>query len=75
MNDHCMNCMYSEYSEINIFINDITETDRATCIHQNSPYYGKGVDDETSCRLYLDANKYFLKKDRKEKIKKINESN
>jgi hypothetical protein len=52
----------------------MTESDRATCVHQNSPYYGKSVDNETSCRLYLDANKYFLKKDRKEKIEKLNEN-
>ena len=71
INDNCMLCMFSEYSESNIFINDLTESDDSTCIHQNSPYYNERVTDNHSCRMFIDSNKYFLKKDRKDKVDKI----
>jgi len=70
--DNCMNCMYSEYTESNIFINDLTDSDNMTCTHKNSPHYEDNVNCDHVCRLYLDANKYFLQKDRKEKLKNLN---
>ena len=73
MNDNCLYCMFSEYSEINIMLNDITKSDNTTCVHENSPYYNEMVNDTKSCRFFLDTNKYFLKKDRKDKLEKLNE--
>lgn len=71
MNDNCLYCMFSEYSEINIMINDMTDSDNTTCRHENSPYYNEMVDENKSCRLFLDSNKYFLRKDRKDKLENL----
>lgn len=68
MNDNCLYCMFSEYSDINIMINDMTGSDNTTCRHENSPYFNEMVSEDKSCRFFLDTNKYFLKKDRKEKL-------
>jgi len=70
--DNCILCMFSEYSESNIFINDLTESDGSTCVHENSPYYKERVTNEHSCRLFIDSNIYFLKKDRRDKLDKLN---
>ena len=78
-NNNCINCMYSEYSELNILINDITGGEYTTCIHKNSPYYMERVNYDHLCRFYIDSVKYFKNKDRKDKLdnlennKKINE--
>jgi hypothetical protein len=66
--DNCLGCMFSEYSEINIMFNDLTDSNFMKCKHENSPYYGESVNEEYSCRQFLDSNKYFLKKDRKDKL-------
>ena len=66
-----MVCMFSEYSEINILLNDLTDSNGATCIHESSPYYDERVTEEQSCRMFLDSNKYFFKKDRKEKLENL----
>lgn len=71
-NDNCLDCLYSEYTEVNIFINDLTESENMTCTHQNSPFYNENVNNNRYCRLFLDENKYFLQQDRKEKLNKIN---
>ena len=78
MNDNCLNCMHSKYSEKSIFIDELLNyynkgnNYHTTCNHVNSPYYDEIVDDTTSCRLFVDENKYFLMKDRKDKIDKLN---
>ena len=71
MNDNCLYCMFSEYSAINIMINDMTDSDNTTCLHENSPYYNEMVDEKKSCRFFLDTKKYFLRKDRKEKLENM----
>jgi len=68
MIDNCLGCMFSKNTESTLFINDLTGSDHAKCNHENSPYYDELVDDNTSCRLFLDTNKYFMKKDRKDKL-------
>ena len=69
--DNCMMCMFSEYSESNIFINDLTDSDGATCVHENSPYYDERVTEKHSCRMFLDSNKYFKQQDRKDKLNNL----
>lgn len=66
--DNCLICMFSKNTETNIWINDLTGSDYVKCNHENSPYYGESVNEEYSCRQFLDSNKYFLKKDRKDKL-------
>jgi hypothetical protein len=69
---NCSTCMYSEYSDTNIFINDLTKNDYATCIHINSPYYMCNVNTNYYCRLHVDSIKYFKNKDRKDKLDNLN---
>jgi len=66
--DNCINCMFSYYRESNIYINDFLGYDHMTCDHENSPYYKESVNEEMCCRQFLDSNKYFLRKDRKDKL-------
>lgn len=66
-----MMCMFSEYSESNIFINDLTDSDDATCVHENSPYYNERVSEKHSCRMFLNSNKYFKQQDRKDKLNNL----
>lgn len=74
LKDGCPSCMFSEYTISTIFISDLVkdETDRCVCKHKNSPYYNEVVNDDVTCRLFLDAVIYFKKKDRKDKIDEIN---
>ena len=69
--DNCMLCMFSEYSEMNIFLNELTDSDVSTCVHENSPYYNERVTEKHSCRMFLDSNKYFTQKDRKDKLNNL----
>lgn len=71
MIDNCLNCFYSKLTETVIMINDITGSEHAKCDHENSAFYNELVNEETTCRLFLDYNKYILKKDRKEKIEEL----
>lgn len=71
MKDNCINCMYSKYSELTMTINDMFDKEYMICAHQNSPFYNEIVNEEKSCRLYIDSEKYFLRKDRKEKLDKL----
>ena len=73
-NDNCIKCMYSEYSDINIFINDMTGGDYTTCTHKNSPYSMERVNENYTCRFYLDSIKYFKNKDRKDKLDKLKDN-
>jgi len=81
MNDNCLNCMHSMYSYTSILLDDLVKDFKAqdnpytTCNHLNSPYFNDIVDDSISCRLFVDEHKYFLLKDRKEKIDKLNSNN
>jgi len=68
MNDNCTVCMFSENTESTIFINDLTGSKNVKCNHENSPYFGELVDEKHSCRMFLDENKYFMRKDRKDKL-------
>ena len=72
MKDNCSDCMFSEYSEINIMINEHTGHDNSTCVHENSPYYNEMVNEDKSCRQFLDTNKYFKQRDRKDKLDNLN---
>jgi len=72
INENCMDCMYSEHSESSMMINDLMDIEYAICNHQNSPFCGKLINDNQTCRLFLDANKYFLRKDRKDKLDELN---
>ena len=66
--NNCMNCMFSEYSEINIYINDLAGCNNSTCVNENSPYYNEIVNENKSCRSFLNSDKYFKNKDRKDKL-------
>ena len=68
----CINCMYSEYTETILHINDLTDSNCTKCNHPNSPFYNEIIDYNNTCRLFLDSIKYFKQKDRKEKIEEIN---
>jgi len=78
MNDNCLNCMYSRYSDTSLLLDELLtevnlqESQHTTCNHLNSPYFNEIVSDETSCRLFVDEHKYFMLKDRKDKIDKLN---
>ena len=74
MKDNCTNCMFSKYDESTMVINDEFDQEYMICSHQNSPYYDEIVNDEQTCRLYIDSKKYFLRKDRKDKLNKIKNS-
>ena len=69
--DNCLNCLYSEYTEVDMHMNDLTDSNNMTCKHKNSPYYDENVNNRYFCRLFLDVNKYFLQKDRKEKLNNL----
>lgn len=73
MEENCTLCMYSEYTETSIFITDLAEDNKEyqICKHQNSPYFNELVNNEKSCRLFLNSHKYFKKKDRKDKINNL----
>ena len=71
MKENCIDCMFSENTESTIFINELTGSEHAKCKHENSPYYDELVDCDKSCRFFLNTNKYFLKKDRKDKLDNI----
>jgi len=70
--------MYSKYSHTSILLDDLckefnnNESTHTTCDNLNSPYFNDIVNDSISCRLFVDENKYFLLKDRKDKIDKLN---
>jgi hypothetical protein len=66
--DNCLDCLYSKDTEISIFINDLMDSNNMICSHENSPYYNEYVTSSKCCRLFLNTNKYFLQKDRKEKL-------
>jgi hypothetical protein len=67
--------MFSKYTETNILINDLIGSNFAKCGHENSPYYEESVNEEISCRQFLDSNKYFLKQDRKDKLNNLKNNN
>ncbi len=69
--DNCSNCMFSQYTELNIIFNDLTDSNYMKCNHENSPYYNESVNDEYSCRHFLDSNKYFKQLDRKDKLNNL----
>jgi len=71
INDNCKYCLYTEYTEINILINDITGSDYMTCVHKNSPHFEENINHTNYCRLFIDAEKYFLQKDRKDKLNNL----
>lgn len=71
MNNNCLNCMYSENTNFSIIMNDMLHCDYMKCNHINSPHYNEFVDEDNSCRLFLDSNKYFLLQDRKEKLNNL----
>jgi len=73
MNDNCLHCMFSEYTEFGIMFNDLTNSDYMKCNHENSPYYNETVSDKYTCHHFLDSKKYFNKKDRMEKLNKLND--
>ena len=66
--NNCTNCMFSEYSKVNIHINDLVGCDNSTCVNEKSPYYKELVNENYSCRSFLDSVKYFKNKDRKDKL-------
>jgi hypothetical protein len=69
--DNCSNCMFSEYTEFGIIFNDLTHSNYMKCNHKNSPYYNDSVNEEYSCRQFLDSNKYFKQQDRKDKLNNL----
>lgn len=71
MEDNCMNCMFSKYTQTNIWINDLTDSNFTKCDHENSPYYGETVNDQISCRQFLDSIKYFKQRDRVDKLNNL----
>lgn len=76
--DNCIDCMYSELTESSMMINDLIEVNSnieyAICNHENSPYCGELVNGNQTCRLFLDTKKYFLRKDRRDKLDEINKN-
>ncbi len=61
-------CLYSKYTETTIFINDIMNSNYMSCSHENSPHFNETINELNCCRLFIDSNKYILKKDRKNKL-------
>jgi len=70
-NSNCLNCLYSEYTEVNILINNYTGSNYMTCSHKNSSHFEENVNHINHCRLFIDAEKYFLQKDRKDKLNNL----
>ena len=75
--DNCIDCMFSEDSEITLWLDDISnpinlDTKHAKCNHINSPYFDELVNDNMSCRLFVDYNKYIKQVDRKQKLDELN---
>lgn len=69
--DNCIDCMFSENTESTLFINELTHSDHAKCNHINSPYYNELVNEDMSCRLFLDYAKYIKQVDRKERLEEL----
>ena len=62
----CKDCLFSkERTSI------VTDGLLYKCKHENSPYYDEYVSENGTCRLFVDAYKYFKIKDRKIAIKEL----
>lgn len=73
INDNCSNCLYS-YSMTSFETMKIIGHNMIKCDNENSPYYDSFINDNTSCRLFIDANQKFKMDDRRESILKIKEN-
>ena len=73
MNDTCDCCLFSEkcytFSEL------IPDSDYYKCKHENSAFYDNLVSSDNTCRLFEDANDYFKKVDRKNKLNTLKDNN
>ena len=73
--DNCLICMYSEYDELTVFINELMNSNKTTCNNKNSPYFRECVSECNTCRLFVDSIKYFSQKDRKDKLDNLKNNN
>ena len=72
--ERCDNCMFSSDTEISSMLSGMMNNmNYMYCNHPNSPNFMGLVDCEESCRLFENERLYFLKKDRKDKIDKLND--
>lgn len=73
MVNSCLGCLYSENDDISMLLQDLPgdHSDMMRCNHPNSPYYEELVFNDTTCRLYINAQEYFKMKDRKENIEDL----
>lgn len=71
VNENCLTCLFSEANEISLMLSDITKSEHSICNNINSPFYVEFVDENKTCRLYIDSIKYFKQKDRKEKLEEL----
>lgn len=68
---NCLYCLYANYSEIAMMIEEATDSEHRKCEHQNSAYFNELVGVNDICRLFLDEKEYFRNKDLINKIEKI----
>lgn len=73
VNENCTDCLYSCYS-MTLEMMDLIGRDIVECNHENSPYYKRIVNQDNTCRLFIDANEKFKMEDRRESILKIKEN-
>lgn len=69
--ENCLCCLFAVDSRSTIMLSDLTDNDNKICDHPNSPMYNDLVNENKTCRLYIDEKKYFEHKDRIEKINKL----
>lgn len=67
MDEICKNCLYSDSTSL-IHLGDLMGETIYKCTHENSPYYDSIVNENNSCRLFVDYEEYIKLKDRKESI-------
>lgn len=73
--ENCLDCLYGNINNTTIIMLDLVDNDIKICEHPNSPYYQEYVDEHKYCKFYINEYKYFMDKDRKEKIDKLNNKN
>ena len=71
MEKSCPYCLYSNYTETTILMNQWTGNDSMVCNHPNSPLFNEIVNDKKTCRLFIDEKNYFKNRERIDKIEEL----
>jgi len=71
MEKSCLDCLYANYTEITMIMQEMFDDQCMKCEHPNSPFFDEFVSDKKICRLFIDEKEYFKNKERVEKIQDL----